>query len=50
MLWLCWQDCKAVYDQVAAVDTANVSFSSVIQPLLNVDADSSHRGQSSPDL
>lgn len=35
-------DCKAVYDSVAKVEA--VSFSSVIQPLLNVDADSAHRG------
>ena len=38
------QDCKAVYDSVAKVETGAVSFSSVIQPLLNVDSDSAHRG------
>ena len=38
------QDCKAVYDSVANVGAENVTFSSVIQPLLNVDTDSSHRG------
>ena len=38
------QDCKAVYDSVAKVDAGAVSFSSVIQPLLNVDSDSAHRG------
>jgi len=38
------EDCKAVYDSVANVGAENVTFSSVIQPLLNVDTDSSHRG------
>ncbi len=38
------QDCKAVYDRVAKVDAGAVSFSSVIQPLLNVDSDSAHWG------
>jgi len=37
-------DCKAVYDSVAKVDAGDVSFASVIQPLLNVDSDSAHRG------
>ena len=38
------QNCKAVYDSVAKVETGAVSFSSMFQPLLNVDSDSAHRG------
>ena len=38
------QDCKAVYDGVAGVQAGNVSFTTVLQPLLSVDADSAHRG------
>ena len=37
-------DCKAVYDQVAGVDATNVSYATVIKPLLDVDTDSTHRG------
>ena len=39
------QDCKAVYDGVAGVQAGNVSFTTVLQPLLGVDADSCHRAQ-----
>ena len=38
-----YQECKEVYDTVAGVELSNVSFSNVIQPLLNVDSDSSHQ-------
>ena len=38
------QDCKAVYDGVAGVQAGNVSFTTVLRPLLSVDADSAHRG------
>ena len=40
----CVQDCKAVYDAVAAVEPSNVTLANTILPLLEVDRDSSGRG------
>ena len=38
------QEAKAVYDQVGSVPKQDISFASVIQPLLDVERDSSTRG------
>lgn len=38
------EDCKAVYDAVAAVEPSNVTLANTILPLLEVDRDSSGRG------
>ena len=38
------QEAKAVYDQVGSVPKQDISFASVIQPLLDVERDSATRG------